>query len=38
VASFDVVEVCPPLDRDGQGARWAALAIWHFLAGLALRE
>ena len=38
VASFDVVEICPPLDRDGQGARWGALAIWHFLAGLALRE
>jgi formiminoglutamase len=38
VASFDVVEISPPLDRDGQGARWGALAIWHFLAGLSKRE
>jgi formiminoglutamase len=38
VASFDLVEICPPLDRDDQGARWAALAVWHFLAGLAMRE
>jgi formiminoglutamase len=37
VASFDVVEINPTLDRDGQSARWAALAVWHFLAGLARR-
>jgi formiminoglutamase len=37
VASLDVVEVVPQLDRDGQTARWAALAVWHFLAGLARR-
>jgi formiminoglutamase len=37
VASFDVVEVAPPLDQDGRSARWAALAVWHFLAGLACR-
>jgi formiminoglutamase len=37
VTSFDLVEVCPPLDRDGQGTRWAALAVWHFLGGLAER-
>jgi formiminoglutamase len=37
VSSFDLVEINPHLDRDGQSARWAALAIWHFLAGLATR-
>jgi formiminoglutamase len=37
VASFEVVEVNPRLDRDGQSARWAALAVWQFLAGLAAR-
>ena len=31
---FDLVEVNPRLDRDGQSARWAALAVWHFLSGL----
>jgi formiminoglutamase len=38
VASFDLVEINPRLDRDAQSARWAALAIWHFLAGLAGRS
>jgi formiminoglutamase len=38
VASIDLVEVSPPLDRDGQSARWAALALWHFLSGLAERN
>jgi formiminoglutamase len=38
VASFDVVEINPALDRDGQSSRWAALLIWHFLAGLAFRH
>jgi formiminoglutamase len=35
VASFDLVEINPRHDRDGQSARWAALAVWKFLAGLA---
>jgi formiminoglutamase len=38
VASFDVVEVNPSLDDDGQSSRWAALAVWHFLAGLTSRR
>jgi len=38
VASFDVVEINPALDRDGQSSRWAAVAVWHFLAGLAARK
>jgi formiminoglutamase len=37
VASFDLVEINPRFDRDGQSARWAALAVWHFLIGLASR-
>jgi formiminoglutamase len=37
VASLDVVEVNPRHDRDGQSARWAALVVWNFLAGLAQR-
>jgi formiminoglutamase len=37
VESFDLVEINPSLDHDGQSARWAALAVWHFLAGLARR-
>jgi arginase family enzyme len=37
VASLDVVEINPGLDRDGQSARWAATAVWQFLAGLAKR-
>ena len=38
VTSFDVVEVNPSLDRDGQSASCGALIVWHFLAGLAGRE
>jgi formiminoglutamase len=38
VASLDLVEINPRLDRDGQSARWAALVIWNFLVGLALRN
>ena len=38
VASLDVVEVNPRLDRDGQSSRWAALAVWHFLIGLRGRD
>jgi formiminoglutamase len=38
VASLDVVEINPRLDRDGQSVRWAALVVWHFLVGLATRS
>lgn len=38
VASFDLVEICPPLDPDGRSARWGALAAWHFLIGMAGRQ
>jgi arginase family enzyme len=38
VAGVDLVEICPPFDRDGQSARWAALVVWHFLVGLAERK
>jgi formiminoglutamase len=38
VASFDLVEINPSFDRDGQSARWAAITIWHFLTGLARRS
>jgi formiminoglutamase len=37
VASLDLVEISPRLDRDDQSARWAALIIWNFLIGLASR-
>jgi formiminoglutamase len=37
VTSFDLVEVNPAFDRDGQGARWAALVVWYFLVGLVHR-
>jgi formiminoglutamase len=37
VTSFDVVEINPAFDRDGQSARWAALVVWYFLVGLAHR-
>lgn len=37
VSSFDLVEINPAYDRDGQSARWAALVIWNFLIGLATR-
>ena len=38
LSSLDVVEINPGLDRDGQSARWAAILIWNFLAGLGKRE
>jgi formiminoglutamase len=38
VASFDLVEINPSLDPDGRSARWAALAVWNFLVGLACRK
>jgi formiminoglutamase len=37
VASLEVVEINPTLDPDGLSARWAAVAVWSFLAGLAKR-
>ena len=37
VASFDLVEINPRCDRDGQSSRWGALAVWHFLRGLCAR-
>ena len=38
VASFDLVEINPLHDTDGLSARWAALAVWSFLIGLARRR
>lgn len=38
VRSCDVVELCPPLDRDAQTARLAALTVWRILRGRARRE
>jgi formiminoglutamase len=38
VSSLDLVEISPPCDINGQSSRWAALVIWNFLVGLALRE
>lgn len=37
VTSFDLCELNPKLDRDGQTARLAALTIWHFLLGVSQR-
>jgi formiminoglutamase len=37
VASLDLVEINPRLDRDQQSVRWAALVVWQFLVGLATR-
>jgi formiminoglutamase len=38
VVGLDVVEINPSFDVDGRSARWAAVALWHFLAGLAQRR
>jgi formiminoglutamase len=38
VSSFDLVEICPPCDINGQSSRWASLMIWNFLTGLARRQ
>jgi formiminoglutamase len=38
IASFELVEINPRCDRDGQSARWGALAVWHFLIGVAMRK
>src|SRR5205823_701955 len=37
VASFELVEINPRYDRDGQSARWAAVLLWNFLIGLGQR-
>lgn len=37
VSSFDLSEVNPEYDRDGQTARLAALTVWHFLLGVSQR-
>ena len=37
VRSFDLSEVNPAHDRDGQTARLAALTVWNFLLGLSRR-
>jgi formiminoglutamase len=37
VSSFELAEINPTLDRDNQSTRWAALAVWSFMAGLAQR-
>jgi formiminoglutamase len=37
VRSFELVEVNPRFDLDNRSARWAAVVLWHFLAGLAGR-
>jgi len=34
---MELVEINPLLDLDGRSSRWAAMAIWHFLVGLAHR-
>ncbi len=38
VDSFDVVEMNPLYDADGRTARLAALCVWWFTVGLALRD
>lgn len=38
VSSFDISEMNPEFDRDGQTARLAALTIWNFMLGLTERE
>jgi formiminoglutamase len=37
VAGMELVEINPRHDLDGRSSRWAALAVWHFLVGLASR-
>jgi formiminoglutamase len=37
VTGLDLVEINPELDRDGQSARWGALALWRFLCGFCVR-
>ena len=35
VSSFELVEINPRFDRDGQSARWAAVVVWNFLTSRA---
>jgi arginase family enzyme len=37
VTSFDLSEVNPQFDRDNQTVKLAALTVWYFLLGVALR-
>jgi len=37
VTSFDLSEVNPEFDRDNQTVKLAALTVWYFLLGVALR-
>jgi len=37
VSSFELVEINPQWDVDERSSRWGALAVWHFLHGLASR-
>jgi formiminoglutamase len=37
VTSLDLVEINPRFDADGESARWAALVVWNFLTGVAVR-
>lgn len=37
VTSFDLCEVSPEFDRDNQTVKLAALTVWYFLLGFALR-
>jgi formiminoglutamase len=37
VTSFDLCEVNPEFDRDNQTVKLAALTVWYFLLGVALR-
>lgn len=36
--SLELVELNPRFDVDDRSSRWGAVAVWHFLAGLALRS
>ena len=38
VASLEIVEINPSLDRDGSEPRWGALVVWQFLMGLSRRK
>lgn len=38
ITSFDLCEVNPVYDQDGQTVRLAAMTIWYFLLGVALRD
>jgi formiminoglutamase len=37
VVGLDLVEINPAVDVDDHSCRWAALAVWRFLIGLAIR-